>query len=329
MACFENIVGVRGLCDDITYVQYLDNIGINKQILSQINTKPYADIKEFVDAKSAFAIEKVTSEIYSRLSPKFKANSILTGNRVGYEAADKELITQSGFVGVEIKVKNRESYINFVLSDISLFTDFTGVIPVFIYDLKQGKLLATINVDSVGGQISIDYTKTVIESRRNELHLWMGYDATAINSYKTTTFSSCGSCQGYTFSHRYIQATGASAASPFTATTIDSLTHTAGISFNYSVECNHYNWLCEKRDILKIAFLYKTGIEIMNHALIASVNTRANTITTVNSDTLESSLAHFTYEYDTIMKSILNAMKVPQDKNCFECNDRIYSAFGL
>lgn len=329
MICFENFIGVHGLCADIDYVQYLDNIGLDKHLLSQINTKPYASIKEFVDAKSAFAIEKVTSEIYAKLSPKFKANSILTGNRVGYEADTKELINQSGYVGDEIKIYNRESYINFVISDISLFTDYTGTIPVLLYDLKQGKLLATINVESVAGQISIDYTKTVVEARRNELHLWLGYDATGINSYKTTTHNSCGSCHGYTFSHRYIHATGASVESPFTAGTIESLTHTGGLAFNYSVECNHYNWLCEKRDVLKIAFLYKAGIEIVNHALLASVNQKSNTLTALNTDTLEKSLSHFTYEYDAIMKGILNAMKVPQDRNCFECNDLIYSRFGL
>jgi len=333
MACFDNIIALRENCSNpiTTSGYYLDDIGISKIEIEQIITKDYSGVQDFIDRKSAFAIQKVTSEIYSYLSPKYKANSILVGSRVGYEADVKELIPQNGYVGIEIKVYNPNSYINFVISDLSLFVDVTQAVPVLIYDLKQGLLLATINMDAIAGQIVISYEKTVVAAPRTEMHLWIGYNAGvgAINSYKTVTHNGCSDCHGYTFSHRYVRATGATADTPFTTGTIESLTHTAGLSFNYSVECNHYDWLCNHRKILAIPFLYKTGVEITTHALNAAPNQRTMAITTVNRELMEQKHAHFVSEYDKSIGYILRNMTVPQDKNCFECNDRIVSKFGL
>ncbi len=331
MACFDNIIALRDLCSDITPTStfYLEDIGINASEIEQIITKDYTGVQDFINKKSAFAVQKVTSEIYSFLSPKYKANSILAGHRVGYEADTKELITQNGYVGVEINVSNAQSFINFVISDVSLFIDQTATVPLLLYDLKQGVLLDTINVDATAGQISFNYDKTVVSAPRNDLHLWLGYNAgvSAIDSYKTVTHNGCSDCHGYTFSHRFVRATGATSSAPFTSVT--SLTHTAGISFNYSVECNHYDWLCNHRNILGILFLYKTGIEICNHALLAAPNQRSMAITTVNREMMEQKLAHFTNEYDRTLGNILRNMSVPQDRNCFECNERIISRFGL
>lgn len=326
MACFDDIISLEELCDSPTPTSgfYLNRIGINKTEIEQIITNDYSNIQDFIDKKSAFAVDKVTGEIYTHLSPMFKADSILAGGRVGYEATTKELISQTGYVGLEVKIYNPGSYIDFTISDISLFVDSTTTVPVLIYDLNQGKLLGTINVSTTAGQISTSYEKFTVSAPRNQVNLWLGYDATAIDSYKTTTINGCTDCHGYTFSQRYVSATGAtSSGSPFTAATITSLTHTAGISFNYSVTCNHKDWLCNNRAILGLPILYKTGIEMMNHALLSAPNQRTNTTTMVNTDLLEKKLAYFTHEYDKLMSDIMNNMRVPQDKNCFECNRRV------
>lgn len=330
MACFDNIISLKELCTVPTPTSgfYLNDIGISKSEIEQIITKDFASVQAFIDDKSAFAIQRVTAEIYSHLSPQYKADSILTGARVGFEATDKELISQSGYVGVHVKVYNPGSYVDFTISDLSLFTDYTGSVPVLIYDLAQGKLLDTITVDAVAGQVSISYQKSVLSAPRKELNLWIGYDATAINSYKTITHNGCSDCHGYTFNHKFIRAVGASITAPFLNDDISSLTHTGGISFNYSITCNHYDWLCSHRNILGIPFLYKTGIEICNHALLAAPNQRTMAITTVNVELMEKKLMYFTTEYERTMTQILNNMSVPQDKNCFHCNQRIVSRFS-
>jgi hypothetical protein len=334
MSCFDNIISLEELCTVPTPTSgfYLNQIGINKSEIEQLLTKDYSSVEDFVEKKSAFAIQKVTSEIYSYLSPYFKANSVLSGARVGYESDQKELLTQSGYVGIKTTVKNAHSFIDFVISDISVFADYTGDIPVYIYDVKQGKLLATITVASIAGQISVSYDKAVISSPRKDMLLWIGYDSDAnggISSYKTLTHNGCSDCSGFTFSHRFIQATGSESGSPFTEVTLTSLTHTAGISFNYSVECNHTDWLCNHRNILGLPFLYKTGIEICNHALLAAPNQRTMAITTVTRELMEQKLAYFTTEYDRLLSNILRNMQVPQDKNCFNCSERITSRTTL
>jgi len=331
MACFDNIVTVEGLCEDVASTSgfTLNQIGINKSEIEQIMTNDYDGVQDFVDRKANFATEKVTGEIYTFLSPKFKADSILTGARVGFPDINKTLVTQSGFVGVQVSVHNPGSYVDFVVSDFSLFTDFTGNVPVLIYDLYQGLLLDTVTVPTVAGQISTVYTKSVISSPRKSLNLWIGYDATAINSYKTATHNGCSDCRGYTFNHKFVQAVGASIVNPFTDGNVTGLTHTGGLSFNYSINCNHKDWLCAHRNILSLPILYKTGIEICNHALLASPNQRTMAITTVNRELMEQKLAYFTSEYNTLMGNILRNMSVPQDRNCFQCDNKIVSRSTL
>jgi len=105
MSCFDNIISLEELCSVPVPTSgfYLNQIGINKREIESVITSDYASVQDFVDKKSAFAIKKVTAEIYSYLSPYFRADSILTGERIGYEDSQKELLTQSSYVGVQVK----------------------------------------------------------------------------------------------------------------------------------------------------------------------------------------------------------------------------------
>lgn len=327
MACFDNIVGLRSLCSDTDPDFFLEDIGINKSEIEQVITKDYTSVQDFIDKKSAFAVTKVTNEVYNYLKPNFKADSILAGSRIGYESDTKELVAQTGYVGIEINLYNPSSFVDFVISDISLFVNVTSTVPVLLYDIKQGLLLETIIVPTTAGVISTLIQKVVVPSQRRPLNLWLGYDATAIDSYKVNTHNGCGGCRGYTFSNRFITATGAAIDTPFTS--VEGLTHTGGISLNYSVNCNHTDWLCSHRQILGLPILYKTGIEIVNHVLTAAANQRTVSYTTSQVEVMEKKLAMLESEYRTTMGNLLGSMQVPQDRNCFHCNNRIVSHFGL
>lgn len=332
MACFDNIVSLRELCtvpDPQTF--YLNQIGLTLTQVEDLMTSDYSSAQNFVDEKSAFAVRLVQSEVHSLMTPTYRANSLLASSRVGYEAAQKLLITQSGMVGVEVKVTNQSSFVDFTISDISLFLDFTGTVNLLVYDLLQGKLLGTLVCTSISGEIVTTYETITVSSARKNLHLWIGYDSDAdsIGSYKTVTHTGCSSCSGFTFSNRFIRATGASIETPFTAGQIDSLTHTAGISFNFSVGCNHYDWICIHRAALGLPILYRTGMEIMNHALTAALGQRTVNMTTVSKEQLEETQSFYTAKYNETMRSIMNAMRPPSDTNCFHCSQGIKSVTTL
>jgi len=78
MACFDNVVGLRTLCSDLSPDYYLEDIGINKTELEQVITKDFNGVQDFIDKKSAFAVIKVTNEIYNYLKPfRFIKNDTL------------------------------------------------------------------------------------------------------------------------------------------------------------------------------------------------------------------------------------------------------------
>lgn len=333
MSCFDNFISLEELCNDGSQQAsfYLNQIGINKTEIEQVITKEYPTTKAFVNSKVNFAIEKVVNEVYNYLSPKFKANSILAGARIGQPQKTQELITQTGQVGVQIQVKNPGSFLDFVISDISLYTDFTGTIDVNLYDLDQDKLLATVSVDTIAGEVSAaNFSKIVVASPRQNLNLWLGYDSLGtINSYKTTVHNGCSDCSGHVFNHRFVRANGASVVGQFLDGNVTVQSDTAGIAINYSVNCNHRDWLCTHRNILGIPTLYKAGIEICNHAILSAPNQRSMSTTTVNSDLMERKLAYFESEYAREMGNILRNMAVPSDQNCFNCEQRIVSRTTL
>lgn len=330
MACFDNLITIEGLCDpaESTSGYTLNQIGIDKTEVESIITKGYT-VDSFINEKQQFAVKKVTGDIYSFLSPKYRADSILASNRIGYPSDQKTLQTQAGNVGINIHVGNRGSYVDYVISDFSLFLDYTGDVDVWVYDVEQGKLLDTITVASVAGQISSISQKSIITALKMGLNLWVGYDSTGINSYLTQTHNGCSDCGGYTFSHRMVQATGASIQSPFTVGQITNLTHTGGLSLRYSINCNHTDWLCDYTNLLSQPILYKTGALICNHALMSSPNQRVMSNVILNVELMQKKHDYFQAEYDHLMRNILSNMQVPQDKNCFHCDQRIISRSTL
>lgn len=327
MACFDNFITVEETCSQVEPASgySLNQIGISKNEIEQIITRDYTSVDDFVAKKSAFAINKVVNEIYNHLSPRYKADSILAGSRIGHEQAQKELVSQSGWVGAEVTLYNPGSFLDFVISDISLYVNVSATVPVKIYNVITGQLLATVNVVTTAGQPSTHFEKVVIPAMRGNLHLWLGYDGTAIDSYKTLVHNACATCSGTVFTHRFVRASGAGIASPFLENSLTPLSHTAGISLNYSVNCNHKDWLCTHRNILGIPFLYKTGIEICNHALLSSINQRVMAITTVNLEVMKEKKAYYEEQYEKEMNNLMRNMAVPQDRNCFICDQQVRS----
>jgi hypothetical protein len=93
-----------------------------------------------------------------------------------------------------------------------------------------------------------------------------------------------------------------------------------GISLNYSVTCNFWDWMCTLRDMLAVPILYRTGMEIMAHGLLASINQRSMAITTLNKEVLMEKQSYYTGLYNSTIQGILKNMRVPSDVNCFHCN---------
>ena len=93
----------------------------------------------------------------------------------------------------------------------------TGNVSVYVYDLIQNKLLDTITVAAVAGNISTYWANKTYTSYRKKMHLFIGYDSSAINSYQSTvSMETCADCGGgiqpYSC-NRYVKVVGSKVAS--------------------------------------------------------------------------------------------------------------------
>lgn len=323
-SCLENIIALQGLCDPITPTSglYGTSIGISKDFISQVMTKDYPSELALWNEKKHLAIEEIASSVHAHLQSKYKTVSVSKNFRVGHINENKILVSGSELKGILYELCETDSYLNLFISEISLFTNYTGDIDINVYDLLQGIIIDTITVASVAGEVVTVYPSNKYFADKKHLSLFFAYDATGIDSYKTTPKKGCVNCGGtscITTSYNTIQAGTIPLASSPIKSSFTGLTETGGLSIIHSLECDHRQWLCGISGALGLPILYKTACKIIEHALYESVNSRVNTNVTLNREILQERLTAYEFKARETLDSVLAHVRLPQDDKCFIC----------
>src|SRR3990167_3628534 len=289
LECFEDIIGLRGACETPTSNSglWMDDIGIELEELDLIINKAQVDSIQFFENKRDFAIKQIIQLIHTHFSDKYKSNTVLDSKRIGFTKENLESVAAAATLkGIEIELCNQNSFVDVFVSSISLHVNFAGAVNVFVYDLFQGKLLDTIAITAVSGQVVTVYPNKTYKSNRKELDLIFVYDATNFTSVKTTITQggckSCGDGGSMTKLSSYLSARSISILAADTKIE-DNLTasgDTGGLSLVYSIQCNYDDWLCTISNAIAMPILFKTGYEVMDYAVNNSL--RLNTATTIN-----------------------------------------------
>lgn len=327
--CLENIISIKGSCSPETSGSgyYLDDADVTLKEVGKYVGEEYANAEALVQAKKKLAAHQVAAKIGSYFKGQFLHKTILSGERVGYEQTSQSLITADAtkWGGTEIEFRNLDSFLQVHISEISLYTDFTGNVSLRVYDVVQGKLLDTITLATTAGQISRTYVNKNYSSDRRDLILGFVYLRSGIGSYETLlTGTHCGQCTD-TNGRRTLnnfaigRAISLADGDAFIYDNFDSASDTAGLSLVYSISCNHYNWLCSIQNMLGLPLLYRTAAEIMHYGL-QQVD-RNNTRATLNPDVLKMKADRYEALFEESMADLLPSMILPSDSRCFLCND--------
>lgn len=330
MGCFDNLVTVKGTCNDEVSesgITLLD-VGISNAELNDYITEDYASGAELGESKIDFARKIMVAEIYKHFQDKFIARSIIDGQVIGHQSDNMTAIAgvANTLKGLEIKSCNEDSYTALYISSISLFTNYTGDIDVFVYDLKQNKLLDTITVTTVAGQISKKFINKTYDSGRLNMDLIFVYDSTGISSYKTyPKHNGCTDCNsdGTSFLNRYLKAGGVSilSANDKIKSNLTYQDDCAGMSITYSINCDYENWLCTIKHLVALPLAYKAAELIMEYALHSS--DRVNSRKILNTETIEARRQHYQTKYFESKNSLIKNMKLPTDSKCFKCREAV------
>lgn len=329
--CFENIITLTGNCEDATSVSGLtiNDLGIDKAELNSIVTADFVDGEALFNRKRDFAITTIENLVYTHFSNYFKANSVLDSQRIGFAQENKTLnaVSANTLKGIWVEICNDTSHVDFNLGEVSLFTSTTGNVSVLVYNVTEGRLLDTLTVACTAGRIStLILNNKIYQSSRRNTQLFICYNATAVANYTTYAMDSqngrvgCSTCgnRGGKFSP-YIYGSGASGASG-SAVIYNNLTRTTdtgGLSIQYSVTCNHRQWLCTFVNSLALPILFRTASEIADFAIQNSKQLNRSTI--IDMERWRERKASYDEKFTTYFDSVLQNIKMPTDQMCYEC----------
>jgi hypothetical protein len=338
--CYDKLLGLRN-CSQPQPVTglYIDDLGISDTLLGQFITDQYNTGYELFEAKRSFAWKKLSSDMLTRLSPMMKADSVIDNKRVGQlKSTYQNLQTSTGnYGGVRLKIQpNRTSFLELFIADITIaLPDTETDVPVLVFDMVTGKVIDTFDY-AQGGQEQ--YVGLKIPAKRKAVDIAIVYEMTQDVPKFVPKFGHCYDCNGTVKDAHicpFVDAIGIDLTTDgTTVTTSTNSRFTAGVSVNYNVNCDREAWLCSIGGLMAMPLAYATAVEIYNYALTVSPSQRVNTAVTINRGQKPFATAP-AYEgivaardiaaeqYDLELKAMLQNMRLPDDRHCFDCRKNI------
>jgi len=337
MSCLDNLVGVRG-CGSTAKDFYVNDLtGINIPDFDKAISLEHKNASAALQDIVSFATAYVDRNIGNGLGNKYQLKSFIENNVLGYYYEDKEQIAAQAtyLTGYEIKIDS-VPYLNLFLQGLNLFVNTTGSVPIYVYDLIQGKLLDTVTVSAVAGEIvTLNDIDLTYATNKQRLHLFIGY-ASTFASYKTSYISpfvsmrineDCNNfCSGtYRNGFIYFRSAKILASNPKTNAYLESNDYGSGLSINYSLQCSFTEVLCNARNMMALPILYKAGELIMKELKHSRRLTGVVTIYAKNHDEL---MKEYEMEYNKQVQDFLLNMVIP-DSVCFSCTPQVKTRVAL
>ncbi len=339
MSCLDDLIGVKG-CGSLPHSLYLNQLtGINIPDFDKALSPEMKTAREALEDILRFTTTIVKEDVNTALGGKFRLKSVIDNDVVGYYYEDKVLMpAQPGVLtGYEIRI-DQSPYLAFFLEELKLFANHTGIVPVYVYDLLQGKLMDTININAVAGEVvSIGKLDKKYATEKQRLRLFIGYDSefqayntSYLNPYGITgAYDNCNTCMGEPYKNAYIYFRSAQVnnSDPKTRSFVKSNNTSggAGLSISYSLQCSFTEHLCNMRNQLAMPIFYKAGSLVMKELKHSRRLTGVVTIYNKNHDEL---MKEYEQQYQERLSQVLQNMEMP-DSICFQCTPRVTTKIVL
>lgn len=329
LECFENVIGIHKNCEPTAPSSGLFLNDLPGITLANISAGVTSENTSYVDKISTLiseATQKVIHDFRTIIQPHMIYTSVLEADNIGFYKENQvaEAASVGNWRGIRIKNNYRPS-LSFNLNSFSLKLDASLTVPVYLYDLMTGAVLDTFSINTVAGKVAIKYVNKKYPNYGQNQQLALVYDAGVAGTYTTSASpysgGSCSGCKG-TYSNKYISFDGVSV--PQAGAIIDQnftkIQSTAGLSLEYSLECDAGYYLCRLASILADPIRHKTAELIFLD--LQSPTPRLNSVITVQADKVKFFYQFYSGEYLKITNPILLSWRFPNDI-CSNCNHSI------
>jgi len=331
LTCFDDLIGIKGECGTPTtpesglWVQDITELHIGN--FDKTITKEQNSGFEALQDIMGFASKEMAHDFRMGFMDKFDAKSIIENDVVGHWKKDlQQQPSEPTYLrGIHTYLES-DPYMSLFISEIRVQSQTTGTVNVEVWDLTQNKLLDTIPVTSVAGEVSTAQVYKKYNTNKQRLDLFIGTDGGTDEMYQTNiNIKQC--CNKTSYRNGVGRFYGAKIldGGSMTAGNLMGMTGTAGVSITYSVSCDFDQWLCSQRHLLGIPFLYKIGEESMRDFKYAK---RLNDIVTLHRADHTELMEYYNEKYQRSMEQIFSNLQVPNNV-CFQCRKQVRTRISL
>lgn len=333
MGCFDNLVGIKSICNETESSSglYIEDIGITANEADMYINSEYASGEALVKDKIRFAGTLVSKLISNHFASQVISKTLIDSQRLGLymDSLNIKSGINGNYGGINIRLLNYSSYLSVFINSISLQVNVTQSIDVKVINLITGEVLDTVTVDAVANQIVTKVINKTYESSKQNLDLIFVYDTTGIGSNNTmlanfnSVGSGCASCEGYRYSNAYMYSAPVYIPTSSQLIRLNLLggQHTFGVSVNYSIQCSINNWICEIANLMSLPILYKAGELIMDYATLYSDRQTSS----VNVDAERNDKRKLAYQnsFNEALEATVKKINLPKGDICFKCDETL------
>jgi len=308
--CLNNYIGVRSLepYTDPDSGYYINDLqGITTQQLEDISDDTdHYEVRLAWDDIYVRASRLLESDIKNALMKYFKRYSYISNGITG-QLTEKETLTQgNNYNGVRFNMGYQSKNLVLNISTVDIYLNADADFSLYIYDLNTGKRLDEIAYSGVEGLNTLRINKNYAVHRYSDLLVC--YNATEISTLKMSEYKPLG------FTNMVEVATTADILSANVSGA------NTGLSVTFNLECSVSNFVCQRIDSFKDAFLYKLGVEFCNERIYSD---RINRYTLMDREEAEKLRIELHDQYKLLIDAALKDLKIEESDECFECNRAI------
>lgn len=323
-SCFENIIGLKGLCDTASSNLYINPLVSLKEFEDMI-TREYLSPKDLFLTIYDHSLNVLINQITEFYNQWYIMRNVIEDTVVGKYTDQPTLETSAIIKGIFFDMQPN-SFLDLYVSSISLNAHYTGTVEINVYDFVCNKIVDTISIEAEEDCTVTTYVDKTYKILNQKLSLFFGIDSIPANISQIKQ-GGCNTCPGSDcWTSKYLKAYGGELMGNVSRGNLKTTNKTGGLSINFSLSCNHRDWLCNKRNLLGLPLLYRVSYEAMEFLL----NTpRSNSLVNIDRENTERRKAVYGSEYDQAMKNLFGKINPPSDRTCFNCNSPVQYAITL
>jgi len=306
--CLSNLIGVRGLppYEDPDSGYYINDLqGITTQQLEDISDdEDHYEVRLAWDDIYVRSSRLLETDIKTALKKYFKRYSYIENGISGY-LQDSETLTQSAaYNGIYFNFGYDSKNLVLNVSTFNIYLNSAIDFNIYVYDLNTGQKLDEIRYTGIQGLSTYRINKNYAVHKHSRI--FVCYDSSVVDALKMTDYKPLNISQSGSLTGTFLDANFDGGKT--------------GLSVTYNLECSVSNFVCQRIDSFKDAFLYKLGIELCNERIYSS---SINRWTLMDKEDAESLKLDFTAQYQELIAAALKDLKVDEYDMCFECNKAV------